>query len=583
MAGEIARFFVTLGVRGDGEVRRALSETKEGLTGLGRAVGLLEGALAGIGLAVLARQAYQLAEAGAQAERVGASFNELARQAGTSGDAILQALRRASDGTVAETQLMLTANRAMMLGVADTAEEMARLMEVARFRGRAMGLDTTQAFNDIVTGIGRTSPLILDNLGLVLNLEQEYSQFAQSLGKTAKELTEAEKKQALLNAVLREGERQIRAAGGITRDTADDFEELRAATDDLKTSLGKMLADLGVWRTLAKEARGVADNLTKSYGNLEAAATGYGQSLEEVLRPHEKFLALVGPLFDILEAVGKWGGYGGGGGGGGGGGFGDIADAADAARTEVDKLNAAILSTSWAMRTWFGADTPEILLKISWDERDKERMRREQEEQAEAARRVWEDMLAAVSADLRGIMRPTFAFDLAAEMDKIGRHIDTWDEEARRAMDVVQRGMESPWAQRMLEMGFLTPEAIQAQGGDIRAAAAVWIDEFYKGMHPEAIQTKPLADALKGEITKESTWEGIFKEIASSLGMDLDRQKDEVQKAGERAGKVLADGIKQALKDAGFLTYVAEQVAPIVAASLPTTSGHPGVGGGYIE
>ena len=35
-------------------------------------------------------------------------------------------------------------------------------------RGRAMGLSTTQAFGDIVTGIGRMSPLILDNLGICL-------------------------------------------------------------------------------------------------------------------------------------------------------------------------------------------------------------------------------------------------------------------------------------------------------------------------------------------------------------------------------------------------------------------------------
>jgi hypothetical protein len=100
---------------------------------------------------------------------------------------------------------MLAANRAMVLGVADNTEEFTELMEIARDRARAMGLTIEQAFNDIVTGIGRGSPLILDNLGLVIDQVAANEDYASSLGKTADALTEEEKKQALLNAVLEQG------------------------------------------------------------------------------------------------------------------------------------------------------------------------------------------------------------------------------------------------------------------------------------------------------------------------------------------------------------------------------------------
>ncbi len=45
-----------------------------------------------------------------------------------------------------------------------------------------------------------------------------------------------------------------------------------------------------------------------------------------------------------------------------------------------------------------------------------------------------------------GMLAPTQSVDLTALEDQLGMHRDTWDEAARRAMDVVNRGAESPWA-----------------------------------------------------------------------------------------------------------------------------------------
>src|SRR5690606_17413735 len=101
--------------------------------------------------------------------------------------------------------LVKAANRSMLLGVADTAEEMSTLMQIAAERGQAMGISVTQAFDDIVTGLGRGSALILDNLGILVDAEEANRAYAETLGKTASALTDAEKKQALINAVLAQG------------------------------------------------------------------------------------------------------------------------------------------------------------------------------------------------------------------------------------------------------------------------------------------------------------------------------------------------------------------------------------------
>lgn len=200
----------------------------------------------GVAVGAMAAQAMRavnaLAEVGAQVERVSNSYEMLARSAGESSQAMLQAMREASRGTISDADLMLSANRAMMLGVADTAEEMATLLEIASARGRAMGLTTAQAFDDIVTGLGRGSAMILDNLGIVVDLQRAYEQYAATLGKTARELTEAEKKQALINQVLQDGQRIVEEADGALDDSAAASERLAASWANMRAEMGQNIA-----------------------------------------------------------------------------------------------------------------------------------------------------------------------------------------------------------------------------------------------------------------------------------------------------------------------------------------------------
>ena len=116
----------------------------------------------GAGLAI--SKAFEFSEEGAQLERLRASSDALATHYGANMTDMVSTLRTASQGTIADTDLMLSANKAMMLGVTANSDQMANLLQIAALRGRAMGEDVTKAFNDIVVGIGRMSPRILENL-----------------------------------------------------------------------------------------------------------------------------------------------------------------------------------------------------------------------------------------------------------------------------------------------------------------------------------------------------------------------------------------------------------------------------------
>lgn len=187
----------------------------------------------------------EAAREAAQFERMSTAAQDLAHSYGQSMDDILEATRKASLGTVSDYDLMASANKALMLGVGQNAEDMAQLMEVAAVRGRAMGLSTTQAFNDIVTGIGRKSKLILDNLGIVLDLNDVYGDYAETLGKTSDQLTDNEQKQAMLNAVLDDTADYLKTTGGLLEDNASKWEQLDAQTQNYFTSLKMNIATSG--------------------------------------------------------------------------------------------------------------------------------------------------------------------------------------------------------------------------------------------------------------------------------------------------------------------------------------------------
>ena len=199
--------------------------------------GMIAGGVGALAVGALVDTGVELAKLGAQAIRVEDGFRNLMTSIGSTSEQALGKLRAASLNTIDDTNLMLSSNRAVMLGVADSADELARLLSAAAARGRNLGVGTEQAFNDIVTGIGRMSPLILDNLGIVTGGEKAFEAYAQTIGKTAKELSDAEKKQFLINKVLAD-------ATPLANDAATSFEAVAAKMDNLRTSFGKILVTM---------------------------------------------------------------------------------------------------------------------------------------------------------------------------------------------------------------------------------------------------------------------------------------------------------------------------------------------------
>lgn len=263
VAGEIEQAFSLDGAVGAlGELSPALGTVATGALAVGAAVGGWQ----------LAKGAMDLGRMGAASLEAKKGFNDLAAEAGTSGDALMNALKAGSAGAINNQNLMLAANRAMMLGVADSADQMSALMAVAANRGKKLGMDTQSAFNDLVTGLGRASPQILDNLAIMIDSKQVYEQFAASIGKSASALTDAERKQALVNSVVAEGRRLMADQSSTTESAALSFERMDAAIANSKQALGELFAPA---------VAVVAENIAHAAELATTAIEGMGQGLDE--------------------------------------------------------------------------------------------------------------------------------------------------------------------------------------------------------------------------------------------------------------------------------------------------------------
>ena len=195
----------------------------------------------------------ELSQAGANIERLRSSFENLAAQNGTSGAKILSSIDSVTQGTLSQQAMMEQANAAMLLGVANTGEEFETLAKIAIDRGRKMGISMEYAFESIVKGVGRLSPLILDNLGIVLDADTTYAKYAQTIGKTADQLSDMEKRQALI-ARLKEETSNFDSSGVL--DAAGIWEKFNASIQNAAASAGdwinkntgllKLLSDLAI-------------------------------------------------------------------------------------------------------------------------------------------------------------------------------------------------------------------------------------------------------------------------------------------------------------------------------------------------
>lgn len=233
--------------------------------------------------------------AAAALEPIEKGFDRLSKKAWIVADKMLSSMKKASLGTVSDFNLMTAANKAYSLGVVSNIDQMTTLMEIARVKGQAMGRTMNEALDDIVTGLGRGSAMILDNLGIVVNQTEAQKAYAESIGKTVEQLSEREKKQALINAVVAQGKTELEALWETALGFADKQGKFLITLENIATLFGKTLLP-SIWGAYDK-LNAWLDQHIKS---IELAVSSIGETIGNVI---DMIVNLVSKAFGIVSDV----------------------------------------------------------------------------------------------------------------------------------------------------------------------------------------------------------------------------------------------------------------------------------------
>jgi len=207
-----------------------------------RSMNLLVGALAKVGLTLsigqmigVAKETLMLA---ARYETLGVVVGVVGRNLGktrTEMDGYVEALQRGNItmvGSREELARMAAAN----LDIAQAAQ----ISRVAQNAAVIAGINSSEAFERIITGITTQQPRVLRTLGIYVNFEAAQERYAKATGKRMEQLTAAERTQVNMNTALAGGA-QVAGVYEAAMDTAGkQITSFVRYVQDLKTKVGEV-------------------------------------------------------------------------------------------------------------------------------------------------------------------------------------------------------------------------------------------------------------------------------------------------------------------------------------------------------
>lgn len=221
----------------------------------------------GVFVGVASAAASEIGQLASRSMEVQGVFNNLAIS--------IEPARAATKGLITDFQLAKSANTLLSFGVVKTSEEFAQLSQASQALGTKLGLTAESTMESLSAALGRNSKLMLDNLGIILSIPQAEERYAKSLGKTVKNLTDAEKAEAF----RKEAMKAIFAAA----------KDVTVATDGAAASVARFSVELDNMRDRALGAerpsislrKGIA-GLSEEQRKLVGESHQYGASLDEV-------------------------------------------------------------------------------------------------------------------------------------------------------------------------------------------------------------------------------------------------------------------------------------------------------------
>lgn len=140
----------------------------------------------------------------ARVDTLGITLEQMGTRAGYSKEQLAE-YEEGLKSTGITTQAARTSLTRMIRANINLAES-AKLARIAQDSAVVAGINSSAAFERLVLGIQKREPELLDELGITLRRSDAYERLAATLGKSSKELSNAEQQQAILNDIYIQSE-----------------------------------------------------------------------------------------------------------------------------------------------------------------------------------------------------------------------------------------------------------------------------------------------------------------------------------------------------------------------------------------
>ena len=229
------------------------------------------------------------------------AMKSVARASGYAVSALQEHRKAVMDMGIAEQEASQILTRFMQAQL-DTADA-AKLARVAQDAAVIAGMDSSQAAEQMTEAIAKQRPQLLSAFGMTRNLNAIYDDYSKTLGKTRAQLSEAEKKQAMLNYILKEGEKiagTYEASMGVV---GKQISSLPRYWHTLQNAIATPLALPG----LGVAVEGITNALKSATSWAEAnkvTLQRWGQSIAGVVRTVVKGFSLItGAIVENWQAI----------------------------------------------------------------------------------------------------------------------------------------------------------------------------------------------------------------------------------------------------------------------------------------
>ena len=224
--------------------------------GLGGLVAAYAGAAA---TSFALQQAFAALQKAAQFDQIIQGTNTFSSQFGQSADSVISSIKRITQGQLSIVDAAQTANLALSAGF--NPKQINELADVATKASRALGRDLNDSYQRVIKGAAKLEPELLDELGIFTRIEPAVEKYSAAVGKSSSSLSEFERRQAFVNAVIAEGQSKFSIIDTSTATAAQSYSKLGATLTDLAYSIGNVLAN-----ALAPLADYISGNASAAFG-----------------------------------------------------------------------------------------------------------------------------------------------------------------------------------------------------------------------------------------------------------------------------------------------------------------------------